>query len=297
MGVKGLYTYLRSYRRDVFTHTIPTQPKLRIGFDAMSMLYKYKSAFAEIYPVLKDLQEAGHTLLFVFDGKTPVEKEAEVKDRRDVREGAVTQAASLKEHLKSTTITLKERQIIEYSIARLEYQGWHMTREIRHAFQETLTAMGIPYMKAIQEADDVLTDLAAANKLDVIVSTDMDYLLSGIQRLWIPFRKYQDGFEEIILSEVLEGEGMTQASFTDAGILCGVEPLRGRLSVNSNAAFTWMRHYKSIEELATSNVNEPQLAGIMADLPSARAHFESKPWETRIRPDHLEKCKSFLDAI
>jgi hypothetical protein len=125
----------------------------------------------------------------------------------------------------------------------------------------------------------------------------MDYLLSGIQRLWIPFRKYQDGFEEIILSEVLEGEGMTQASFTDAGILCGVEPLRGRLSVNSSAAFTWMRHYKTIEELASSNVSEPQLAGVMADLPTTRAHFESKPWETRIRPDHLEKCKSFLDTL
>ena len=56
MGVKGLYTYLKGYRHDIYTQTIPTEPKLRIAFDAMSMLYKYKSAYVDMYPSLQELK-------------------------------------------------------------------------------------------------------------------------------------------------------------------------------------------------------------------------------------------------
>lgn len=299
MGVKGLYTYLKGYRHDVYTQTIPTEPKLRIGFDAMSMLYKYKSAYMDMYPSLQELKAQGHRLLFIFDGKAPVEKEAEVKERRDARQDASQQAIALKEHLTGASISDKERAILEYSVARLEFQGWHMTREIRHEFQKALFKMGIPYVKALGEADDVLTDLAAVGKLDVVVSTDMDFLLSGVQRLWIPFRKSYDGFEEILMSEVLKGESMTPATLLDAGILCGVEPLRGRVSINSATAFSWMRYYKSIEQILKSTVKDPNLE-VLRDtelLESVRAHFAFSPWQSRIRPDHLETCKSFLEAL
>ena len=77
MGVKGLYTYLKNYRRP--KHDYLTGHTLRIGFDAMSMLYNYKSRYEDMYPMLRSFKEAGHRLFFVFDGRSPVEKEAEVK--------------------------------------------------------------------------------------------------------------------------------------------------------------------------------------------------------------------------
>jgi 5'-3' exonuclease len=299
MGVKGLYTYLKAYRHDIYTQTIPVKTPLRIGFDAMSMLYKYKSAYADMYPSLKELKEQGHQLVFIFDGKAPVEKEAEVKERRDARQDATQQAATLKEHLSTTTVSSREREILEFSLARLEYQGWHMTREIRHSFQETLKGMDIPYVKAIQEADDVLVDLAGAGKLDVVVSTDMDFLLSGIQRLWIPFRKSYDGFEEILMSEVLQGEVLTQEALLDAGILCGVEPLRGRLSMNPATAFSWLRYYGSIEHILNGTIKDTQLDVLRdpAVLEVTRAHFKAHHWKSRIRADHLSLCESFLEAL
>ena len=159
--------------------------------------------------------------------------------------------------------------------------------------------MGIPYVKGIGEADNVLTDLAMANKLDVVVSTDMDFLLSGVKRMWIPFRNSYDGFEEIITKEVLDGEGITQEGLLDAGILCGVEPLRGRVNINSSTAFGWIRYYKSIEGILQSNVKDGQLEVLrdLEELGTARRHFEAGPWESHIRPDHLESCKSFLEAL
>ena len=68
-----------------------------------------------------------------------------------------------------------------------------MTREIRHTVQQALWDMEIPYMKANAEADDALSELVGSGKLDVVVSSDMDFLLSGVPRLWIPFRTANDG--------------------------------------------------------------------------------------------------------
>jgi len=297
MGVKGLYTYLKAYRKEI--HNPMKEPALRIGFDAMSMLYKYKSSYEDMYPLLKAFKAAGHRLVFIFDGKPPAEKEAEVKDRRDARESATTQATNLKEYLTDTTIQPKERKVLEFSLARLEFQGWHMTRDIRHAFQRALWDMEIPYVKALGEADDVLADMAAAGKLDVVVSTDMDFLLSGVSRLWIPLRTRYDGFEEILLSEILSGEGLSLNGLRDAGILCGVEMFRGRVSISSHIAFSWIRYYKSIEGVLNSTIDDVQLSVLRdpALLEKARDHFKTEPWDSRIRPDHLERCRAFMDAL
>lgn len=303
MGVKGLYTYLKSYRRDIYPQSNPTGPgaALRIGFDAMSMLYKYKGQYKEIYPLLTALKAQGHRLLFVFDGKSPVEKEGEVRERREARQESVTQASAIKDHLAAGGATSeKERKILEYSVARLEFQGWHMSREIRHEFQTTLWNMGIPYVKGVGEADDVLVDLVGAGKLDVVVSTDMDYLLSSVPRMWIPFRKITDGFEEVNLWMVLDGEGLSPAALCDAGILCGVEPLRGEVSFPANMAFSWLRYYHSIEAVLASTIKDRQL-DVLRDaerLTAVRAHFKPNGrWEERIRPDHYERTREFLEAL
>lgn len=302
MGVKGLYTYLRCYRHDIYTTTLPASQQMRIGFDAMSILYKYKTAWEDIFPLLKELKAAGHRLLFVFDGKPPVEKEEEVATRREARQAAGAQATALKEYLAVSAEPegSRERKILEYSVARLEHQGWHMTREIRHEVQRRLWDEGIPYVKGTGEADAVLADLVGAGKLDVVVSTDMDFLLSGVPRLWIPFRKAGDGFEEIVLSEVLEGEGLTAEGLRDAGILCGVEPLRGKVSVNPHTAFSWLRYYKTMEALLQSSIQDDALLPLQdaATLARVREHFQPQaPWQARIREDHLARFQTFLDTL
>lgn len=175
-----------------------------------------------------------------------------------------------------------------------------MTREIRHTVQQALWDMGIPYVKAIVEADDALSELVGAGKLDVIVSSDMDFLLSGVPRLWIPFRSSNDGVEEILLSTVLQGEAMTLDMLRDAGILCGVEGLRGKVSIQSAIAFSWIRYYKSIEGLLQSAIKEPQFEYLKdeAVVKKIRESFTAgTDWKAQIRPDHLERCVAFMEAL
>jgi 5'-3' exonuclease len=289
MGVRGLYSFVKPYRTSIIPDTVPP---LRIGVDAMSLIYKYKADYKLLYPYIQILKDRGHQMIFVFDGKAPVEKTEEIKDRRDARESATAHALSLRTQLEDTSLTAKERDILEYSVARFEHQGWHLTRDIRLEIQEELGRIGVDWVKATKEADDVLIDLVSMNAIDVVMSTDMDFLLAGVKRLWIPGR---DSYEEILLDEVMKGESLGAAGILDAGILCGVEPLRG-LSVLPKTAFSWIRHYGSIEGLLKRR-DDKNLDPLRdpAELARVRLHFSAAE-KPRVREEWLGALQHFTKA-
>jgi flap endonuclease-1 len=300
MGVKGLYTYVKQYRAFIDPRTSP--PK-RIGIDAMSLLYKHKAHTENILILLHALKQAGHRIIFVFDGKPPTEKEREVQTRKDQKSAAGTKVASLQAFLSSdaaAALDIAARDFLEYSLERLQRQSWHMTRELRRNFQGELWKAEIPYVKSVSEADDVLVDMAQGGKLDVILSTDMDYLLSGVQRLWVPTHRGLFHYEELCLDTILEGEGISVQSLVDAGLLCGTEEREKARGIQCARAFTLIRHYGSLENVLNSNVKDTVIREMFPDreaIAAARKRLIPKAPYERIRPDHLERVKDFLDAL
>jgi len=300
MGVKGLYTYLKHYRNEIDPREYFPQ---RIGIDAMSLLYRFKGATEELMDLIKGLRAAGHTLFFVFDGKPPEEKGREIQARKDMKQGAQTQAQSIEAFLKTEEaqkMDASARDILELKLQQCQVQSWHMTRELRHEFQKKLWDMEIPYVKSVSEADDVLVDLAAAGKIDVIMSTDMDYLLSCVPKLWIPTKRGVFHFEELMLSEILEGERLTREGLRDAGLLCGSEERAFTKGVPCQVAFVWMSHYGSLEALLKSNVRDPTMRKLfpgMEAVERARQTVAAHPSFSRMRPDHYERVKDFLHSL
>jgi 5'-3' exonuclease len=301
MGVKGLYSYLKHYRNYIDPRL--ATPK-RIGIDAMSLLYRFKGDTKEIFELLGALRVAGHKLFFVFDGKPPVEKEREVQNRKEQKNMAGAKAESIKTFLGSEagkTVDTATRDLLEYSLERCTNQSWHMTRETRRAFQDELWNQSIPYVKSLSEADDVLIDLSHAGKIDVVLTTDMDYIMGGTKVLWIPTKKDTFFFEEISLADILSGENLTQEALIDAGLLCGTEERAGAKGIPCDKAFTFMRYYGSLEAVLKGNVRMPVLHDMFPDegvIASARATCRpSADCYSRMRPDHLERVKEFLDTL
>ena len=300
MGVKGLYSYLKHYRNDIDPCDYFPQ---RIGVDAMSLLYRFKGNTDELFTLLKGLKTVGHTLFFVFDGKPPAEKEREIQARKDSKVEAATQAESIQAFLateEAATMDKASRDHLELTLQRCQLQSWHMTRETRREFQARLWDMGIPYVKALTEADDVLTDLSVAGKLDVVLSTDMDYLLGGVSKLWIPTKKATFHFEELRTAEILEGERLTQQGLIDAGLLCGTEERSGAKGVPCQVAFVWMSHYGGLEALLESNVRDQTVRQMFPGrdaIYAARETVRPHPPFSRMRPDHFERVKDFLTSL
>jgi 5'-3' exonuclease len=295
MGVKGLYSYLKQYREIIDVRQVAPQ---RVGVDAMSLLYKHKGHTENILILLRALKEAGHRIFFVFDGKP-----REIQVRKDQKTATISKAAALEAFLKSeaaATLEPSARDFLELSLERLHKQSWHMTRDLRRAFQGELWKAEIPYVKSVSEADDVLVDLEQGGKLDVILTTDMDYLLSGVKRLWIPTHRGLFTYENLSLSAVLQGENISERGLMDAGILCGSEERSRARGIPCEKAFTLIRHYGSLENVLLSNVKDSSIQEMFPDVESIdpiRTGILPKEPYSRIRADHLERVKDFLDSL
>jgi len=290
MGIRGLYTYLKHYRREF---DIRATKGLRIGIDAMSFLYRYRDNTHDIILFLQCLKRLEHRVFFVFDGKPPAEKDAEIRVRKEVKNGAATKASSIEIFLQSEsakTIDNSSRQVLEESLQRCQAKSWHVSRTIRRAFQDVLWDESIPYAKSTGEADDVLIDLYAGGKLDVIMSSDMDYLVGGVNRLWIPSHKGNFWFEEILLSDVLHGEVFTTEQFVEAGVLCTLT------NIHCATAFTWIRHYGSVKGILQSN-SLPKLGFTIDEYTVKRERLKALEAYSRIRQDHLERVVLFLETL
>lgn len=239
MGVKGLYSYLRGYRKQVNVNTLENIQS--IGVDGLSVLYKFRGNAERILQFLKPFREKGIKILFVFDGKAPEEKREEVEQRKEKREAANDQASSIREFLQQENVDEKTRILLERKIHELEFgAGWFVTREIRHHCQDILRKQGIESIKAKGEADDVLISMWRAGSIQAIISCDMDFLVAGVSTLFIPNNGGQ--VEYIDISKVLELEEISFHQFQEAAILC-------MNNIYANKAFTWIRHYKSIENI------------------------------------------------
>jgi len=292
MGIRGLYTYLKHYRTafDLRTDSSITT-SLRIGIDAMSFLYRYKEQKEDIISVLRFLKFK-HKLFFVFDGKPPIEKDAEIVSRKDARQSAAIKVSTLETFLQSDSAKKIDNlalQMLEDSLKRCQTKSWCASRTIRRAFQDVLWDEGIPYVKSMSEADDVLIDLFNGGKLDVVMSSDMDYLVAGVKSMWIPSQKGIFWFEKIHLDEVLKGEDITTEQFMEIGVLSAT------YGVQCETAFTWLRHYGSTELILQSTIKTPSFT--LTDIQQGTKRFKAEAIYSRIRPDHLERVKEFLEAL
>ncbi len=241
MGVKGLYSYLRPYRKS--PHLEET---FCIGIDVLSLLYKFRGNLEKIEALLNQYMEKGFTFVAVFDGKSPEAKQEEVNERRRKREDAQKQMTELKKYLVSNDsahLDEKARGLLEKKVQELEMgEAWYVTKTLLQAFKELLRRKTIDIYKAREEADDVLMTLFRIKKIRCVLSTDLDFLVMGVERLWIP----ADTMEEIQLEEVLQSEDVTIKQLQDIAILC-------RDNIPTGKAFSWMRYYRSIEPLQQRN--------------------------------------------
>ncbi len=288
MGVKGLYSYLRSYRHPI---DLGAEPKA-IGVDGLSILYKFRGDSAAIVKALEPFTTQGYKFLFVFDGKPPETKMEEVEARKEKRAAALLHATALKQFLDSEdsrdVLDARSRAQLERKIQGIHTgEAWHVSRDNRRACKHSLWTAGIPCIKAKGEADDLLFALWRESKIQAIVSTDMDFLVAGVSQVWIP--SPHGPWEEILLEDVLRGEDVTFKGFQDAAILCGMDTGSAQVRLQPQRAFSFMRHYGSLEIL---EARQPQLwdfEGCREYVASLRCRFtQATPSTELVAEKHAE---------
>ena len=248
MGVRGLLSYVK--KKIPLINPLDVE-RLRIGIDAHGLLYIWQDDINGFKKFLEAFQ-AQHALTFVFDGEAPTEKKELLQKRRERREHSSLQAHVLEQFLtteESKNLDTKSRQHLENQIKMLRASTWSITKEYRERIITLIQAQGFPIVFAKGEADAELVALEKQKQIDVILSSDMDFVRFGVNRIWIPrFRDTNYDTFDLDIPILCDEEDIPIEALADVATLCGSEFEYS--SISPSEAFGLMRYYGSLKNLA-----------------------------------------------
>lgn len=279
MGVRGLYHYCKAFLKS------PDYKNYRIGIDVSSLLYRFHGDFNAIYKFLEPM--LNNKLIFVFDGKAPKYKEQEIEIRKAAREIADNRIKLLKDSLVS--ITNKEAiELIEKRIKDLEHENWSLTYEIKQEFKKFLVNKNLIYVKSVGEADSLLIDLYYNNYIDAVLSNDMDYLVAGINIMYIPVKKTM---KQLTLKEILDYEEINLEQFKEVAILMGIDNNKIFVVDDFSLAASFIRHYGCIKIMKEKMLH---LFNDIIDISEVKKrYYHTKNVYSYLKPEHKERLDTF----
>ncbi len=237
----------------------------KIAIDALNALYQFiaiirqpdgtplkdsqgriTSHLSGILYRVSNMVEEGLKPVFVFDGKPPEFKKAEIEERRRIREEAE------EKWKKALEMGLKEeaRKFAQAS-ARVD-------RYIVESAKELLRLMGIPIVQAPSEGEAQAAYMASNGDVEYTGSQDYDSLLFGSPRLArnlaitgkrkLPGKNvYVEIKPEIIdLKKNLERLGITREQLVDIALLIGTDYNEGVEGIGIKKAYKYVKNYGDI---------------------------------------------------
>lgn len=249
MGIEGLPKFLRQqglaeeaqledFAGDVFAvdASNPLTAMLKLGMDLVSGTLMYA----------RKLVEAGIVPVFIFDGETRDAKQGEHARRRKRKRDAEEALVKARKRLKTGEYDL---YTATQTIDKLERTLAPLTPAHVNECKRVLTAMGIPWMQAPDEADTLCAALYHTKRIVGCISNDSDFLARGIGVLLTQVTCGGTSRRTVVykLKPALEHFGMTQAEFIDLCILMGCDYTGHIAQIGPKRALQFMQKHKSIE--------------------------------------------------
>ena len=188
-------------------------------------------------------------LVFVFDGRPPAEKAAEITRRRAVRtryEAEATAARDAGDFARA------------YSKSTMTSR---LTAEMIADVKELLRLMGLPVIQAPSEAEAQAAHMARRGSVWAAASKDYDALLFGAPRLvrfltisgreFLPAQRASRPItpELIDLQRMLDALELTRAQLIDLGLLVGTDFHPGINGIGPKKALALVRRHGAIEHM------------------------------------------------
>ena len=249
MGVRGLMSWLRPHSSIITFEKLLKKTKLRIAIDISYYMYKWQADEKKIMAFLEKLQEAGHRVMLVFDGRAADGKQWEVQRRRTAREEEQKAASSLQNELDTNEdLTPKQKQILEKTVAEHQRRGWQLTKDLRHNLKRTMYEKKIPMIKAATEADGLLAAMSNRGDIDIVISGDMDVFAMGTKQLYAPTG---DGKSFMVFDreEILKELDLTDYQFRSMCAMCFTEMREEQEYLDVRQAYQGLRVFRSFDVL------------------------------------------------
>lgn len=192
------------------------------------------------------LLEAGIKPVYIFDGKPPDLKKAELAKRYSRREDAAADLADAVE-------TGDKAGIEKYSKRTVK-----VTKQHNEDCRKLLQLMGVPVVEAPGEAEAECAALCKSDKVYAVASEDMDSLTFGapkfLRHLMEPTSRKLP-VVEFDVSKVLVDLQLTMDQFIDLCILCGCDYCDTIKGIGAQTALKLIRQHGNLESVL-ENLNK-----------------------------------------
>lgn len=242
----------------------------RVGIDVLGFMYRAKTEGAPMLEVLaalvRSLKAWGIQPVFVFDGKSPREKDGTRSARQ--RQKAYAAAACGGRERESACAP-------------------RVTTEDRNAAKQLFYALGVLCLNAELEADEVLAFLARRGDFAAVISTDMDFLPRGVGTLIIPNRLTDlTMWRATTLSNLLETAHLTYAEFVDMCVLMGCDYAPTIPTISYQSAYWRIREGRTMLEILGGEGIRTATAWERA---ASMLRGDNASWETVLSSKQREK--------
>ena len=270
MGIKDLNTFLKVNACDCIKefHFFELKGK-RVAIDVSiyfyKFLYKNERYLESFFLQIAKLLQYGLTPIYVFDGAPPKEKQDEIQSRVDkkneMKKLVETLEAAVEEVAEDTTVaTEQEREekkaALEEKIKATNKKIISVKAEYIRNLKYMLDLLNIHYIQAEGEADIICSQLNKRGVVDLVMSDDMDLIVSGTQFLLREFSLGNNKIQHYSLDTILKTLDITTEQWVDFCILCGCDYSKRVRGMGPKKSIEYIRQYKTIEAIEEALIGE-----------------------------------------
>lgn len=282
MGIKSSFNqFLRDTCPDVFeTIHISEYAYKKVAIDISLYLHKFKAVYGDKWlsafiNLIACLRRNEVHCVFIFDGKSPPEKEAERAKRRDDREKLEKNLYHLEEAIEEyhrTGIIAKclsdlytkrrspkrllgkhsekiDMNWIENKIINRRNQLYEIVTEDFDNVKDLFRILNVPFYTAPSEAEKMCSKLCLDGKVSAVLSEDTDVIAYATPIFLSKIDTLTDTCIRISHESLLEGLELTREQLLDLCIMCGTDYNSNIPRVGSKTAYKRILQHGNIEQI------------------------------------------------
>ena len=269
MGISGLKKIIKQYSNGSLSEiNINTLANTKFAIDSSILLYKFRYIYpGDNFHILGFLNIITHlinnniTPVFVFDGKPPDAKKETIDKRIFLKNKTNDRIKILKdligdfgeEFIDDSGTESSEMLLLSKELKKLEKNNLIVSKTHSNEVIELLKRIGVPFFKAIGEAEEYCAFLQKNGIVDYVLSEDTDSLTFGATKVLFSVPKEKNNYLLCDSKILLKDLELTEDEFIDFCILSGCDYTCTIPKIGPVSALKIIKKYSCIDSFILDN--------------------------------------------
>lgn len=261
MGINGLNTFLKEKIPETIKEVHLCEfSGSKVAIDTSIYFYKFlykndryiEGFFQQIFKLINN----NILPIYIFDGIPPPEKKEIIDQRKEKKILLNKTIEELENKIKDSQKTINNENQLELNrhnedlenLAKLKRKNIYVTKTHYNNLKSFLDLLGIPYLQCNEEADLLCNTLVLKNKVDLILSDDMDILVGGAKKILRNFNIASNKILYYNLDDIQRDLNLTNEQWINLCVLSGCDYCPRIPGVGVKNSFKFIQKY-SIEQI------------------------------------------------